>query len=302
MTGRPGAHAMLFLAVCALTVGLHAGGLRLAPKTELILLCVMVAGLGIPHGALDLSVARARGLLPTIPAAIGFLFAYLALAGGVVAAWVLAPEATFAGFLLISAYHFGGDWSDSLPRWRRLLAGAVVLGLPAFAHRDAVVEVFSALVPPAAAADFASGLGLLGLTAAFWLLLLALVAAPGSRAERRAFAELGAVAVMALTLPPLMTFTVYFCVLHSPRHLIHAARTVGLSSAGATLRAAAPLTVVAVGAAWFAYALLTPAGALAIDAQEILRVVFIGLAALTVPHMALVDLPPARSRAVFDTA
>jgi Brp/Blh family beta-carotene 15,15'-monooxygenase len=84
-----------------------------------------------------------------------------------------------------------------------------------------------------------------------------------------------------------MFFIVYFCGLHSVRHLRegfreehgHGRRLTLLIVAAYTL---APLLMAGV----FLWA---TAGTASLD-DQLLRVVFIGLAALTVPHMALVTL------------
>lgn len=86
-----------------------------------------------------------------------------------------------------------------------------------------------------------------------------------------------------IVLDPLLYFTVYFCLLHSPRHLFETARSIGLSSLVSIARAAAPIVIATLVLAAVLWRLLPGAS---LDAQ-LLQIVFIGLACLTIPHMLL---------------
>ena len=106
------------------------------------------------------------------------------------------------------------------------------------------------------------------------------------RAPHEAFELLGA-AALALLAPPLMFFIVYFCALHSARHLREGFREEHGHGRRLTLLVVAAYTLAPLALA--AAFLVGTAGTAALD-EQLLRVVFIGLAALTVPHMALVTL------------
>ena len=97
-------------------------------------------------------------------------------------------------------------------------------------------------------------------------------------------AEAAATVIVAVTAPPLVGFTVYFCGMHSARHLLRTADRVQLSWRQLALLACLPL-VGTVATGFLAWRLLAH---LPMDVVMI-RVVFIGLAALTVPHMAIVE-------------
>lgn len=97
---------------------------------------------------------------------------------------------------------------------------------------------------------------------------------------------LAAIWVGAAMLPPLLYFVAYFCLLHSLRHLTTTLallpdRTRALAGAARIMAA----SLLGAGAALA----LAIGGAGADAGNAILGVVFIGLAALTVPHMLLVD-------------
>jgi Brp/Blh family beta-carotene 15,15'-monooxygenase len=95
-------------------------------------------------------------------------------------------------------------------------------------------------------------------------------------------------ALLALTTPPLVFFIVCFCLLHSARHLRE-----GFRDERGTLPRR---TTIAIVVAATAGPLLVALGALAATTgpgaldERLLQLVFIGLAALTVPHMIVVAL------------
>ena len=100
---------------------------------------------------------------------------------------------------------------------------------------------------------------------------------------------------MALLLPPLVFFLVYFCALHSPRHLRNATQSADPGDRRRMIGVAAAYTVLTLVAAALVWPWL--AGNLASAATletHLVRIVFIGLAALTWPHMIVVMLSERR--------
>ena len=99
--------------------------------------------------------------------------------------------------------------------------------------------------------------------------------------------EIAALLVLFYTTPPLVAFVVYFCFWHSIRHSIRLAARLKPSSAKAGLRAfirhAWPMTLSATAIGTGAYALLKDRA----SAHAIVQVVFVGLSALTLPHVVL---------------
>ena len=97
--------------------------------------------------------------------------------------------------------------------------------------------------------------------------------------------EMLAVAVLALLVPPLVSFTLYFCFMHSVRHIFRSVQiTKQFSAAYHVKMVVLPMAGVffAVLISWF---LLKDQS---ID-QRIIQIVFLGLAALTVPHMVIIE-------------
>lgn len=94
-----------------------------------------------------------------------------------------------------------------------------------------------------------------------------------------------AVVLLALSATPLIAFTAYFCGMHSARHVIRTYHYANQTSLGLLVSvAAAPMLLVLVAAStvWLFLDHSAPS-------QSVTRFLFVGSAALTVPHMLLVE-------------
>ncbi|MEQ8403475.1 MAG: Brp/Blh family beta-carotene 15,15'-dioxygenase [Oceanicaulis sp.] len=264
----------------AVALALLAAALGAAPgPAALIAAAGLAAAAGLPHGALDPLAARQAGLARSPSGLALFLTAYTGLALGVIATWLAAPAAALAGFLLISAWHFGADWFEDRP-WMRMAAGAGLLSLPAALHGPEVAAIY-AVLSGEAARTIASAQGAL---APAWLALILACAGLAARRAPRAAAEITMAGLAALFLHPLIFFALYFALLHSARHLLALWRAA--QDRDAFVRTGVVYTAIAfAGAGLAAMVLMRTAGL----EETALRVVFIGLAALTLPHMALIE-------------
>ena len=103
---------------------------------------------------------------------------------------------------------------------------------------------------------------------------------------RARFAEFVLLAVVFAFLPPLVSFALYFCIIHTGRHMRRIWHVLASSSSPEGLyKQAAGFTLASWLVGGVALVWLETSN---LDAA-LLQVVFIGLAALTVPHMILVD-------------
>ncbi len=269
---------------CVACVAASAAGAlgRFPPQLELIVLASLILVLGVPHGAMDTLFAQRLYGLKTSWDWTRFTVGYLALAGLVVAAWVWAPTGFLVGFLLISVAHFSGDPAEGTPWISRILYGGAVLVLPVWHHREEMSGLFGQLVGPVAAGAVMPVLGWLA-----WPWALGLLVAIGERSvrDRLSAFEIAAVGILAFVAPPLPAFTLFFCGMHGARHILRAFRYSGRDS-WRFLGLVALLPMIGVGlASAAAWVFLKDAP---LDAR-VVQIVFVGLAALTVPHMVLVE-------------
>ncbi|NBR03571.1 MAG: hypothetical protein EBT94_10665 [Alphaproteobacteria bacterium] len=266
---------------------LMAGIMAMAPLDLAALGAVVL--IGLPHGALDGAIAIHLGFSRRMILFIRFLLLYVGMAGLVIAAWIVAPALCLLGFLVISMIHFGAGDARHGSGWVRgaeVLAhgGLVVAGISQM-HRSESDVIFAYLTGGDTMLVW-QGLDMLTVIVGVSL-VVCLAQALWHRRWRGTALELGVLAVLFALTPPLVGFAVYFCCVHSARHV--AAIMSGLRqhmSANAMLLQTLVFTV----ASWLAGAAAIWWFADMADPQPvILRVVFIGLAALTVPHMILVD-------------
>ena len=123
-----------------------------------------------------------------------------------------------------------------------------------------------------------------------WAISIGLACAFYFRSHRQESLEMASVAILAIFAPPLIAFTVFFCGMHSARHILRSLTALKiLESSSFKISLAAIFgtllfVYIAASIAW----LFQSSNSL--DAR-IIQIVFVGLAALTVPHMILIDSP-----------
>lgn len=263
---------------------------------QLTVLALAVVVFGLPHGALDLALVRgaAQGSWFALAAAIGV---YLVVSAAVLAVWIALPVAALLGFLAIAVIHFGlGDTEDrhGTQRAVEVIARGGFAGIaPLVFHPQTTRDLFALLVGPASSNHLDAALAVITAPAT-WLWITCLMVAVLWRCLQRAPGWLPAVAELLLTAAifavfhPLSAFLLYFCFVHSVRHIsdlgaarfpesaARARRWLLLESLPFTLA-----TVVLGAIAWLAFART-------LDFDEaMMRIIFWGLSALTMPHMIL---------------
>jgi Brp/Blh family beta-carotene 15,15'-monooxygenase len=253
----------------------------LSPTTQIITLGVVIFLLGLPHGALDPWIAKRLGLYDSTKQKFLFNIGYLALTVLVVLFWLWLPALSLFVFLTISAWHFSGDWDTSINRPIGLCAGMLLLLMPIGFHTETVSTIFLALSGTNGAA-LATTLSLPP-----WFLAAAMILIAATAAVKRQWqTSLDFLALIGLAYftPPLIYFTLYFCLLHSPRHLLGLLITAPVDTHPQLLRMMVIYTLsslVLIGGLWWLWSAL-PSSTL------ILKLIFISLAAVTVPHMLLI--------------
>lgn len=251
---------------------------------QMALLAPFVAVLGLPHGALDWPIAEALWPLDSRRAKLLFVALYLGLVGCVVLVWVIFPGPALIAFLTYSAIHFSEDWSNA-PAGLRWSGGTATIGAPALFHQQDVTRLFDYLAPENVAIFAAQATALTG-GLALALLLVTLLCDRNARGQ--AALEQVLLWSTAFVLEPLIYFAVYFCALHSMRHFTIALKSTANARRGLGMSIALSIVVIGVAAVF-----VGSQGQIGTAASEIpdvlMQTIFIGLAALTVPHMLLVD-------------
>jgi beta-carotene 15,15'-dioxygenase len=249
---------------------------------ELVIMALIIGLLGVPHGALDIVFAWQQYRLSSLRHWAIFGVLYLAPIAMIALAWQFAPAVFLLAFLIISAVHFSGDPPQGTWLVTRVLYGGTIIVVPVLFHASEVTELFALLAGEPAATGLVS---MLHLIAPFWLGLTSLAAIHAGRRDVLTGAEIGATLMLATFAPPLIAFTVFFCFMHSARHILRVF---------VLFDDVSPRTLLSCGAAAMTGTALIALAAWSVLGNEpldmrITKLVFIGLAALTLPHMVIVE-------------
>jgi beta-carotene 15,15'-dioxygenase len=256
--------------------------------SSLTVICFfLIATIGVSHGSLD-HIKGARLLkIFKIKNKLLFYLVYILISLLIVCTWVLLPFFTLTIFLIVASYHFGKEDSvfGKIKRFKLnnlffFLKGSLVISAPLYFHTSETIQIFEILD-----VEFNQynnnilvALISLGLISNFFI-------------NKNIFLSLldsSTIIILNINFEPLLAFTIYFCFLHSVRHSISLAESInnknfkkGLAS---FLAKALPLTIITALAFLIAVFFLNKYYLLN---SAILKVIFIGLASLTFPHILL---------------
>jgi Brp/Blh family beta-carotene 15,15'-monooxygenase len=271
-----------FVVATVLLVAAAVFGARLSSSTTLFILVAGVVALGLPHGALDPMVARKAFATYVRYNSLLFYAGYLLAVFLYALLWIRLPTLGLASFLMISAYHFGSDWYPRGSMLTRLGYGLTVVTLPSLLHADDAARIFALLGTQHAQTLVEISKGL----APFALTVGGVGAVLQFKQRRKDFVEFVFIVAGALMLDPLVFFTCYFSLLHSPRHLLETAKDLGLTSFTSLASKTLSILIATLILGGLFYRSLRDVSM----SGRIVMTVFIGLASLTVPHMLLETL------------
>jgi Brp/Blh family beta-carotene 15,15'-monooxygenase len=257
---------------------------------------VNVLLIGVCHGSLDhLRCPPDRDGRVGRLRLVAFGVAYIGLAALVLTVWLHDPGPMLVSFLSVSCIHFATDEDMSLPLAEKILWGFLPVLAPCFLHSRDVGELFSFLV--GAQIEFSAALisvlrvtGFLALGLAISSLLVDICGGLEKNDKSALLRSLSGLLLILsnILLPPLLSFTIYFCWWHSLRQCIR--QVAGFDATNfrhglsAFIRQAAVVTLGSWLIALAIYLACSKAGLASQSAQQI-RTLFYLLSALTVPHM-----------------
>ena len=270
----------LFFLSTTVVVSLFLLGISFSMQWQLLVLTTLLILLGLPHGALDPIVAYRYGLWRNGLELARFFALYLLIAAITLGLWFWSSALTLSLFLLLSVWHFSNDWRQQLGLFNRLGVALALIVLPSLFHPLEVRSIYSYLI------DADDAIRLVSVSSQLWPLTLLLLVSSLLHLFRRdiyASVEIGFIVIAASLLPPLVFFTLYFCLQHSPRHLLGIALKEKPSTVILTAGLLTGLTVIL---GWMSYQLFAVQG----WQQGLLQTIFVGLIVLTIPHMILIEM------------
>jgi len=258
-------------------------------QIEMIIAFWVILIFGVPHGVFDIVLLKqiATRLYPkqSFGLWVTLVVSYLLLVGGVVYLWWIFPFIMMVLFFLISTLHFG-DYGrlKHFREWSQIMAtgGLITIVLPLI-HWKAVSPIVQQLVFN----HIVTFEMILRLAACVWILCLC-------RYFKCAWKEhldnehciFLLILLVVVVLPPIWSFLIYFCGYHAPRHI----HTLLRKNPG-LLRENKYLLIVTCGVVWLSgmtgYWFLNHH---LMQYHALVPLIFVGLFALTVPHIFLVDL------------
>ena len=291
-------HSFIFFLFCNIIslITFKAKNFSISPLICLFLILVI----GVSHGSLDHIKGKRLLKIFDIKNVFFFYVSYILLAIFIIIAWVLLPAISLLLFLVVASYHFGKEDTQFLTTNNNLInqllfffKGSLIILAPMFFHFDETVAIYKFLL-----VEDEAFYTILDYIETNKILLIGIVLSTLSSVllfikefeikKFVIFLDYFSIIILNYYLSPLVAFTLYFCFLHSLRHTITLIFEIdnfdfnnGLIK---FLKKALPLTILT---AIFCLISLFFLNNIYDLNSSILKVIFIGLASLTFPHILL---------------
>ncbi len=276
----------IFMVVTIVTIALFYLGLGNTSTTNVLALILIITFFGVPHGALDTLFAKKAFALNSIKKWLQFVSVYLSLSIGVLIFWMVLPTFFFILLLCFSAIHFSDDLGSINPKLLGTLYGFNIITLPSILHSNELAKLYGYLIDYGHAVEIVNVMMPFSIVfAALTILITVVISLKKYPIEQRHIWEIVAVSVLMLLAEPLLAFTIYFCFMHSARHVLRAKfYFVEYSNTALLITLIVPTLIV----------LLFCAGVfqlLPIEKfnENLIKVTFATLSALTLPHAFLLS-------------
>ena len=265
-----------------------------------VLCLFLILSIGISHGALDNQKGKKLFLLYNIKKSYFFYLTYSVIGICIIAFWLFFPTISLVLFLVVASHHFGKEDTEFLITNKNTLnlilyffKGSIIITAPLMFHFVETINIFKILL-----IENEKFYLFLGFIEDNSILLFALSISLLSNIyyflkdfkiiNILIFFDFFSIIVLNYFLSPLVAFTIYFCFLHSFRHSISLITELNENSLkGGTIifiKKAMPLTVLT--AILYIVSIYFLSNFYQLN-DAILKVIFIGLASLTFPHILL---------------
>ena len=291
-------HSFIFFLVCNIfsLIAFNFNTLSISP-----FICLLfILSIGISHGSLDNAKGRKLFQIFEIKKFYIFYLAYILIAIIVIILWILIPYVSLIIFLTVASYHFGKEDTQFLivensyyNQFLFLLKGSLIVFAPMYFHFDETISIFKLLFIENE--NFYNFLDLIEsrsiLLYCIILSTLANILLFTKNFELKKFTiflDYFSIIIINYYFSPLVAFTIYFCFLHSVRHSISLMSELDRDDLGngfkIFVKKTLPLTIIT--AIFCVIGLYLLNNTYSFD-SSILKIIFIGLASLTFPHILL---------------
>ena len=261
---------------------------------------LLILTIGVSHGALDHLKGKKLLSILNIKKFYIFYLIYTLMALSVILIWTIVPAITLIVFLAVASFHFGKEdtqflinKNSNLTSLLYFFRGLLVIIMPLYFNFNETVTIFKMLLIDNE--QFYSGLSFIekykiieiaiSLSALSSIILFLI---EFNFKKFAIFLDFFSIIILNYYLSPLVAFTIYFCFLHSIRHTVSLALEMDSTNLknGFILfvKKAFPLTVLTAIFCLVGLYFLNNVYELN---SAILKIIFIGLASLTFPHILL---------------
>ena len=260
----------------------------------------LILSIGISHGALDNKKGKKLSQLYNIKKSYFFYIIYSLIGISIIVFWLFFPTVSLILFLIIASYHFGKEDTEFLISNRNIsdlilyfLKGSLIIIAPLIFHFVETISIFKLLLIENEKfylfLSFIENNNILIFVLSISLLSSIYYFLKDFKIVNiLIFLDFFSIIILNYFLTPLIAFTVYFCFLHSFRHSISLIKELNennLKNGAITfIKKAMPLTVLT--AILYVISLFFLSNYYQLN-DAILKVIFIGLASLTFPHILL---------------
>ena len=291
-------HSFIFFLLCNIfsLIAFKINTFTISPFICLLL----ILSIGISHGSLDNFKGRKLFQILKIDNFSIFYFAYILIALIVIFLWILIPYVSLIIFLMVASYHFGKEDTQFLiiqnsyyNQFLFFLKGSLIVFAPMYFHFDETISIFRLLL-----IENETFYNFLGLMESNRVLLYCVILSTLANIllftknfelkKFTIFLDYFSILIINYYFSPLVAFTIYFCFLHSIRHSISLMSELDENNLGngfkIFIKKALPLTFIT--AIFCVIGLYLLNNTYNFD-SSILKIIFIGLASLTFPHILL---------------
>ena len=283
-------HSIIFFNFCILISPLY-----LMLNFEPVIFCLfLILILGISHGALDNIKGKKLLKLFGYKQNVSFYLGYVLISSLIIIFWLIFPNIILLLFLIVAAYHFGKEdtvfsFKEKylIPECLYFFKGSTVIIAPLLFQKDKTNEIFQTLNFYVFESQIFSNQFLTMLLCLSFLSSLYISNKKNTDLKGLIFMDFFSLIILNIFLTPILAFTLYFCFLHSIRHsitLIFELDKSFKSGLKKFINKAIPLTFIT--GAIFLIAVYLLNNFYMLD-EAIYKVIFIGLASLTFPHILL---------------
>ncbi len=282
-------HSIIFFSLCILLSPLNK-----IEDINLIICLFLILIIGISHGSLDNIKGRKLLKILGFKSEYVFYISYLIISSLIILLWIIFPNIVLSLFLIVACYHFGKeDTVFNIEKKKKFteflffLKGSSVIVAPLFFHREKTNEIFRTLNFDIFENSFFSDSLLTTILFLSFFTLFILSHRKDINCKLLMMTDFFSIIVINVFLSPILAFTLYFCFLHSVRHSITLIFELDNSLKNGFkkfIKKAIPLTLLTGCAFIVVIYLLNNLYELN---EAIYKVIFIGLASLTFPHILL---------------